>query len=117
MKRNANMTRLSTNYLFPEINMRKKEFLAKYPEASLISLGIGDTTQPIPDSIVDSFVSSSVALGTLGKYSGYGPEQGSEVFARKNSRKTLSPSGKARRSVCFRWSQMRSRQVASTLRK
>lgn len=76
MKRNQNLTRLKANYLFPEINMRKRAFLAKNPEARLISLGIGDTTEPIPHSIAHSLADASVGLGTKEKYSGYGPEQG-----------------------------------------
>jgi LL-diaminopimelate aminotransferase len=83
MKRNIQMNRLSANYLFPEVNMRKNEFLAKHPEASLISLGIGDTTQPIPPFIIQAFVAGSHALGSVETYSGYGAEQGSKVLREK----------------------------------
>lgn len=76
MKRNPNMARLNANYLFPEIQLRKREFLAKNPNASLISLGVGDTTEPLPLSIADSLAEASRGLGTLAGYSGYGPEQG-----------------------------------------
>lgn len=70
------MSLLKANYLFPEINQRKKEFLAKNPEASLISLGIGDTTEPIPEFIAKSLAETSAKLATPVGYSGYGPEQG-----------------------------------------
>jgi LL-diaminopimelate aminotransferase len=83
MKRNPNMGRLKANYLFPEVNMRKKQFLADNPEATLISLGIGDTTEPIPESIVKSFEVASLGLGTIEKYSGYGPEQGIKTLREK----------------------------------
>lgn len=83
MKRNVNMTLLKANYLFPEINLRKRQFLSQNPEASLISLGIGDTTEPIPQSIVSSLVDASVDLGTLEGYSGYGPEQGVKALREK----------------------------------
>jgi LL-diaminopimelate aminotransferase len=76
MKRNSHMARLKTNYLFPEINHRKREFLAKHPEASLISLGIGDTTEPLTAFIAESLAETSRGLGTAYGYSGYGPEQG-----------------------------------------
>lgn len=76
MKRNPNMRHLKANYLFPEINLRKKEFLAKHPDASLISLGIGDTTEPLPPSIAHSLAVASKGLGTTAGYTGYGPEQG-----------------------------------------
>lgn len=83
MKRNPNIARMKTNYLFPEINMRKKQFLDEHPEASLISLGIGDTTEPIPQSITNTLVETSANLGTFKGYSGYGPEQGSKELREK----------------------------------
>ena len=42
----------------------------------IISLGIGDTTQPIPDHILNGLVESAAKLGTKEGYSGYGAEQG-----------------------------------------
>lgn len=83
MKRNSNMALLKANYLFPEINLRKRQFLERHPEASLISLGIGDTTEPIPPSIISSLVNASTDLGTLEKYLGYGPEQGVKALREK----------------------------------
>lgn len=76
MKRNPHMASLQPNYLFPEINERKQQFLASQPDAALISLGIGDTTEPIPFSIVSTLSSFSEALGTPEGYFGYGPERG-----------------------------------------
>lgn len=87
MKRNPTMGRLQANYLFPEINLRKRQFLAQYPEASLISLGIGDTTEPLPESIAESLVHASAALGSANGYSGYGPEQGEKILREKISAK------------------------------
>lgn len=82
VKRNSSMARLSSNYLFPEINARKKQFLASNPKANLISLGVGDTTEPIPPSITDSLVHAAARLGSVSGYSGYGPEQGIEDLRR-----------------------------------
>lgn len=76
MKRNLNLSLLKANYLFPEINKRKREFLSNNPKASLISLGVGDTTQPIPSSIASSLAEASLKLKYVESYSGYGPEQG-----------------------------------------
>lgn len=83
MRRNINLSRLKANYLFQEINLRKQEFLTKHPEASLISLGIGDTTEPIPPSIVHAMAEASSGLGTQERYSGYGPEQGIRALREK----------------------------------
>lgn len=87
MKRNPNLAQLKANYLFPEINLRKKQFLEEHPEAALISLGIGDTTEPIPSSIANALAKSAADLGTRKGYSGYGPEQGSKELREKISSK------------------------------
>ena len=76
IQQNATMARLRSAYLFPEINARKKQFLANHPEAKLISLGVGDTTEPLPPSITKSLIEISQGLGTSQGYVGYGPEQG-----------------------------------------
>ena len=47
VKRNENIAKLPGGYLFPEINRRKQEFLKKNPTAKVISLGIGNTTEPV----------------------------------------------------------------------
>lgn len=76
VSRNANMAKLEAGYLFPEINRRKLAHLQKYPDALVISLGIGDTTEPIPEVITSAMAERSRALSTLEGYSGYGAEQG-----------------------------------------
>jgi LL-diaminopimelate aminotransferase len=76
VKRNENICKLRTNYLFPEINLRKKEVSVKYPKAKFISLGIGDTTEPISPYVADAMSIAAAKLSTHEGYSGYGPEQG-----------------------------------------
>lgn len=75
-KRNPHLAKLQAGYLFPEIHKRKKAFLEKHPGAHLISLGIGDTTEPIPPYVTGSLQQEAERLGTIEGYSGYGPEQG-----------------------------------------
>lgn len=76
VKRNPNMAKLQSGYLFPEISRRKMEFLAKNPKARLISLGIGDTTQPITSHVIKRMAEEVSSLGTKDGYTGYGDEQG-----------------------------------------
>ncbi len=75
-KRNSNIAKLQAGYLFPEISRRKNEFLEKNPDAKLISLGIGDTTEPITPHIAKALTNAASALGTRKGYRGYGNEQG-----------------------------------------
>src|SRR3989338_8854197 len=75
-KRNPNIAKLQSGYLFPEINRRKREFLQKNPNAKLISLGIGDTTEPITRHIAKALYDAAKGIGTEKGYMGYGDEQG-----------------------------------------
>ena len=75
-KRNPNIAKLQSGYLFPEISRRKNEFLEENPGAKLISLGVGDTTEPITPYIAKALTNAATGLGTVKGYSGYGPEQG-----------------------------------------
>jgi len=76
--RNPNFAKLAGGYLFPEIGRRRNAYLAENPDMAdrIISLGIGDTTQPIPEHILGGLVNSAAKLGTKEGYSGYGAEQG-----------------------------------------
>ncbi len=87
VKRNENLEKLAGSYLFPEIARRKQAFLEKHPEAKLISLGVGDTTEPITPTINAGLVDFAKGLGTKEGYSGYGFEQGSVKLREKISEK------------------------------
>ncbi|XXG87560.1 hypothetical protein AAC387_Pa11g2217 [Persea americana] len=78
--RNVNIEKLQNGYLFPEIGMRQLGHMQKYPDAKLISLGIGDTTQPIPDVVTSAMAENSQALSTIKGYTGYGAEQGNRAL-------------------------------------
>ena len=71
MQRNKNIAKLQMGYLFPEIGRRRRALLGKNPSAKIISLGIGNTTEPLTPHIVDGLKSAAVGLGTIEGYSGY----------------------------------------------
>ena len=87
VKRNPNMAKLQSGYLFPEINRRKMEFLAKNPNAKLISLGVGNTTQPVAPHIIKGMAAEVARLGTKEGYTGYGDEQGLKELREKIAEK------------------------------
>jgi len=70
VQRNKNMGKLQAGYLFPEIARRRRAHQEANPDAKIISLGIGDTTEPIPPFIVDAMKKAADGLGTLEGYSG-----------------------------------------------
>ncbi|KAI5071785.1 hypothetical protein GOP47_0014036 [Adiantum capillus-veneris] len=74
--RNTNLRKLHAGYLFPEINRRREAHLLKSPQAKLINLGPGDTTEPIPPVICAAMELKAKALSTSLGYTGYGFEPG-----------------------------------------
>ncbi|MEM1282025.1 MAG: LL-diaminopimelate aminotransferase [Chlamydiota bacterium] len=76
VKRNQDIAKLQSNYLFAEIARRKQEFLDANSDAQVISLGIGDTTQPIPEIITNAFTEEASKLSHADTYTGYGPPFG-----------------------------------------
>jgi LL-diaminopimelate aminotransferase len=77
VRRNQHIAKLTSGYLFPEIGKRVALLRKTQPDAKIISLGIGDTTEPIPQYIANRMQTAAHDLST-DKYSGYGPMQGDE---------------------------------------
>lgn len=73
---NENFLKLQAGYLFPEISRRIRSFKDKNPNAKIISLGIGDATQPLAPAIVEAMKKAVADMGDGATFRGYGPEQG-----------------------------------------
>ena len=73
---NENFLKLSNNYLFSEIAKRVKTFKESQPDRNVISLGIGDVTQPLPKASVDAMAKAVEEMGKITTFRGYGPEHG-----------------------------------------
>jgi len=71
VQRNKNMAKLQAGYLFPEIGRRRRALLEQNPKAKLISLGIGNTTEPLTPHITTGLIQAAQKLGTPAGYSGY----------------------------------------------
>lgn len=74
--RNRNLAKLPGGYLFPEISRRRKACQEMNPGTKIISLGIGNTTEPLTPHITAALARAAAGLGTPEGYSGYGDEQG-----------------------------------------
>ena len=83
IKRNEGFANLTAGYLFPEVAKRRREYQAKHPEAKIISLGIGNTTEPLTPHITKAMVDYAQGLQTKEGYSGYGDEQGLTALREK----------------------------------
>ena len=73
---NENFLKLQAGYLFPEVSRRVRAFQAKNPSAKIISLGIGDVTQPLPAAIIKAMKKAVNDMASKATFHGYGPEQG-----------------------------------------
>ena len=74
INRNPCIANIKAGYLFPEIAKRRREYAAAHPEAKIISLGIGNTTEPLPPHINAGLVEGARRLGSEETYSGYQDE-------------------------------------------
>ncbi len=73
---NDNYLKLKAGYLFPEIGRRVKKFAEENPQASIIRLGIGDVTEPLPAAVLEAMHKAVDEMGKRETFRGYGPEQG-----------------------------------------
>jgi len=73
---NENFLKLKAGYLFPEISRRIRAHKAKNPDAKIISLGIGDVTQPLPPAVISAMKKAVDDQANGNTLRGYGPEQG-----------------------------------------
>jgi LL-diaminopimelate aminotransferase len=74
--RNPRFAKLSAGYLFPEVARRRRAFQEANPGTKVISLGVGNTTEPLSPGVTEGLVQGARRLGTREGYSGYGDEQG-----------------------------------------
>ena len=79
---NENYLKLQSEYLFPEVGRRVREFCEANPKAAkrLIRCGIGDVTEPLPRAAVEAMKGAVDELGHHETFHGYGPEHGYEFL-------------------------------------
>lgn len=89
-KVNPTYARLAAGYLFPEIARRTREFVAQHPGVQIMRLGIGDTTEELPQAIIKGLHKAVDKLASRETYVGYGDGEGNldlrEAIARDYQR-------------------------------
>ena len=73
---NEHFLKLPNHYLFSEIAERVNRYRQRHPDADIISLGIGDVTQPLAPAVVQAMHRAVDELASASTFHGYGPEQG-----------------------------------------
>lgn len=73
---NENFLKLQKSYLFADIAKKVSVYKADNPKAKVISLGIGDVTQPLAPVVVEAMRKAVEDLAKKETFHGYGPEEG-----------------------------------------
>lgn len=73
---NENYLKLPGSYLFSQIAQKTSAFKAAHPQAKVISLGIGDVSQPLVPAVVQAMHQAADEMARPETFRGYGPEQG-----------------------------------------
>ena len=73
---NEHFLKLPSNYLFADIAKKVNAFKVSHPHAEVISLGIGDVTQPLCPAVREAMHKAVDEMGSKESFHGYGPEQG-----------------------------------------
>lgn len=76
MKKNTNYNNLKEQYLFKQITDRTAAYQAAHPDQTILRLGVGDVTRPLPPVIVQAMQQAAAELGQPETFRGYGPEDG-----------------------------------------
>ena len=73
---NVHFLNLQNNYLFADIAKKVNAFKVMHPKVEVISLGIGDVTQPLCPAVIEAMHKATDEMATAEGFHGYGPEQG-----------------------------------------
>ena len=79
-KVNDNYLKLPGSYLFSTIGRKVREYKESNPDKEVISLGIGDVTQPLAPSIIKSIHEATDEMADGQTFKGYAPDLGYEFL-------------------------------------
>ena len=90
---NIHVRNLQNNYLFADIAKKVNAFKVMHPKADVISLGIGDVTQPLCPAVIEAMHKAVDEMATAGGFHGYGPEQGYDFLREAILKNDFAPRG------------------------
>lgn len=79
-KVNDNYLKLPGSYLFSTIAKKVNAYKAEHPDKQVISLGIGDVTQPLAPAIIDRLHTAVDEMADAKTFKGYAPDLGYEFL-------------------------------------
>ena len=90
---NDHFLKLPNNYLFADIAKKVNAFKVMHPKANIISLGIGDVTQPLAPAVIEAIHKAADEMSTIQGFHGYGPEQGYDFLREAILKNDFLPRG------------------------
>ena len=90
---NEHFLKLPNNYLFADIAKKVNAFKATHPKTDVISLGIGDVTQPLCPAVVEAIHKAADEMAIQSSFRGYGPEQGYDFLREAILKNDFLPRG------------------------
>jgi LL-diaminopimelate aminotransferase len=80
---NDNFLKLQAGYLFPEIGKRRRAYQQANPEAKIISMGIGDVTQPLAPAVIEAMHQAVSDMAKKETFHGYDDDGIGYAFLRQ----------------------------------
>ena len=90
---NEHFLKLSNNYLFADIAKKVNAFKVSHPKSEVISLGIGDVTQPLCPAVIEAMHKAVDEQAAAETFRGYGPEQGYDFLREAILKNDFLPRG------------------------
>jgi LL-diaminopimelate aminotransferase len=90
---NTHFLNLQSNYLFADIAKKVKAFKVTHSGVNVISLGIGDVTQPLCPAVTEAMHKAVDEMATADSFRGYGPEQGYDFLREAILKNDFLPRG------------------------
>ena len=79
-KINTNYLKLPGSYLFAAIGKKVREYSAAHPDKKVISLGIGDVSQPLAPAVITALHGAVDEMASAETFKGYAPDLGYEFL-------------------------------------
>ena len=90
---NEHFMKLSDNYLFADVAKKVNAYRVSHPNAHVISLGIGDVTQPLCPAVIEAMHRAVDDLAVKQSFHGYGPEHGYDFLREAILKNDFAPRG------------------------
>ena len=90
---NEHFLKLSDNYLFADVAKKVNAYRVSHPNAHVISLGIGDVTQPLCPAVIEAMHRAVDDLAVKQSFHGYGPEHGYDFLREAILKNDFAPRG------------------------